>query len=198
MKRYCLGNRKFNLVSHKKSTGVIKSKHVGYTPRERMWNCIWDFILGDEDDHPSVPHAHAREGGYRLDAWNGLIYPAGNERKRTIGKLKRKELDKLHNDSRFRDFAADHIQWYKSAHPQYKGEDIPLWMKDYIAQQTSTHKISLMKNQRTQFSFECEAYMFPQTGQYRTQFGKTVFLQKKSYRSKRLPNKIALKPRKDK
>ena len=44
-----------------------------------------DFTIGDADDKPSVPHAHAQGTGYRLDAWTGDIYPAGSERKRTIG-----------------------------------------------------------------------------------------------------------------
>ena len=35
-----------------------------YSPREKYYNCIWKFTLGDADDKPSVPHAHAQEFGY--------------------------------------------------------------------------------------------------------------------------------------
>ena len=48
-----------------------------------------------------MPHAHAQGTGYRLDAWTGDIYPAGSERKRTIGKLSKKELARLHSDPGF-------------------------------------------------------------------------------------------------
>ena len=37
-----------------------------YLPREKLQNCIWIFTIGDADDNPSVPHAHAKERGYRL------------------------------------------------------------------------------------------------------------------------------------
>lgn len=52
-----------------------------YSPHEKLQDCIWVFKLGDADDKPSVPHAHAQGKGYCLDAWTGDIYPAGTERK---------------------------------------------------------------------------------------------------------------------
>ena len=94
------------------------SSFQNYSPREKLQDCIWVFTIGDPDDNPSVPHAHAQEHGYRLDAWTGDIYPAGNERNRTIGKLKRKELDKLHSDSAFIRFAKKQIEWYRENKPQ--------------------------------------------------------------------------------
>ena len=65
-----------------------------YTPRVKLCGCTWVFTIGDPDDNPSVPPAHAVDSGYRLDAWTGDIYPAGTERMRKIGKLKQKELDR--------------------------------------------------------------------------------------------------------
>ena len=61
-----------------------------YTPRVKLCGCTWVFTIGDPDDKPSVPHAHAVDSGYRLDAWTGDIYPAGTERMQKIGKLKEK------------------------------------------------------------------------------------------------------------
>lgn len=60
------------------TTGLRKSeKIVGnpqlYTPREKLQNYVWVFKKGDADDHPSIPHAHSKEEGYRLDAWTGDI-----------------------------------------------------------------------------------------------------------------------------
>jgi hypothetical protein len=99
-----------------------------YSPHEKLYDCIWIFKIGDADDKPSVPHAHAKDVGYRLDAWTGDIYPAGNERKKTIGKLKKKELSKLHSDPGFLVFAKKQIEWYKSANP-YISFFVPEWFE---------------------------------------------------------------------
>lgn len=107
--------KRVSLRYRDKANHIISPK--GYSPREQLQNCIWIFTIGDADDKPSVPHAHAKDVGYRLDAWTGDIYPAGNERKQTIGKLKRKELKKLHSDTDFLTFAKKQIEWYKSANP---------------------------------------------------------------------------------
>ena len=99
-----------------------------YTPREKLQNRIWERTLGDPDDHPSIPHAHARETGERLNAWTGEIYPAGNERVRTVGNLKSKELRRLHSDSGFIKFARKQIEWYRN---EYKDItfDVPDWFE---------------------------------------------------------------------
>lgn len=99
-----------------------------YSPREKLQACIWDFTIGDADDKPSVPHAHAIDVGYRLDAWTGDIYPAGNEREKTIGKLKKKELRKLHSDPGFLSFAKKQIEWYRSANPHISFY-VPEWFE---------------------------------------------------------------------
>lgn len=99
-----------------------------YSPHEKLQDCIWVFKLGDADDKPSVPHAHAQGKGYRLDAWTGDIYPAGTERKRTIGKLKKKEHAKLHSDPGFIDFAKKQIQWYRENNPHINFY-VPEWFE---------------------------------------------------------------------
>lgn len=99
-----------------------------YSPHEKLQDYIWVFKLGDADDKPSVPHAHAQGKGYRLDAWTGDIYPAGTERKRTIGKLKRKELAKLHSDPGFIDFAKKQIEWYRENNPHINFY-VPEWFE---------------------------------------------------------------------
>ena len=88
-----------------------------YTPREKLQNRIWEFTIGDADDHPSIPHAHARGSGERLNAWTGEIYQAGNDRVKIIGKLKKKELSRLHSDPRFIEFARNQIDWYRNTYP---------------------------------------------------------------------------------
>lgn len=88
-----------------------------YSPREKVQNYIWIFKIGDPDDKPSVPHGHAKDVGYRLDVWTGNIYPAGKERKNSIGKLKKKELRKLYADQGVIDFAKKQIEWYRETYP---------------------------------------------------------------------------------
>lgn len=80
-----------------------------YTLREKIHNCTWVFTIGDADDHPSIPHGLAQEKGYRLDAWTGKIYPAGNERVNYIDLLDKKELGRLHKDSGFLKFAEKQV-----------------------------------------------------------------------------------------
>ena len=107
------------------------SKRFGpqlYSPHEKLQNCIWIFKIGDADDKPSVPHAHAQETGYRLDAWTGEIYPAGTERQKIIGKLTKRELNKLHRDSGFIKFAKKQIEWYQSEHPHISFF-VPEWFR---------------------------------------------------------------------
>jgi hypothetical protein len=115
-------------ISKRSAIKIHNSFHICYTPREQLHNCIWHFTLGDPDDKPSVPHAHAEGLGYRLNAWTGTIYPAGNERNKTIGKLNKKELNKLHSDPKFIEFAKKQIQLYKDQYPHIDFY-IPDWFK---------------------------------------------------------------------
>ena len=55
-----------------------------------------------------------------------LYTPAGKERTKIIGKLKRKELCALHSDPDFIDFASRQITWYQSQYPNISFY-IPEW-----------------------------------------------------------------------
>lgn len=133
-----------------KSSGKKGFNSWLYSPREQLQNCIWIFILGDPDDIPSVPHAHAQEKGYRLDAWTGDIYPAGNERNRTIGKLRRKELKKLHSDPDFIKFAKKHIEWYRAENPNIK-----FYIPEWFNLKNRQSRLALKNNENTinEYSF---------------------------------------------
>ena len=93
----------------KQNTFGIKN----YTPHGKMENRIWKFTIGDADDHPSIPHAHAKETGERLNPWTGEIYQAGNKRTQVIGRVRSKELNRLHSDPKFIEFARKQIEWYR-------------------------------------------------------------------------------------
>ena len=110
-----------------KRTGISFYKPQLYSPKEKMQNCSWFFKVGDPDDHPSVPHAHDKEHGYRLDAWTGNIYPKGNERNKIIGKLSRRELSRLHSDQKFLEYAQKQIKWYRENYP-----NISFYVPDWV------------------------------------------------------------------
>ena len=125
---------------------IIRMKKVPgpqlYSPREKLQDCIWIFTIGDADDKPSVPHAHAQGTGYRLDAWTGDIYPAGSERKRTIGKLSKKELARLHSDPGFLKFARKQIQWYRENNPK-----INFYVPEWFTTLTRRSKLAAIKQE---------------------------------------------------
>lgn len=116
-----------------------------FTPREKLQGCIWEFTIGDADDHPSIPHAHSRGEGYRLDAWTGDIYPAGKERKDTIGKLNKKELQKLHSDPKLLAFARKQIDWYRAQYPHISFY-VPDWFEQKLMQR---RKLGISGNEET-------------------------------------------------
>ena len=122
-----------------------------YTPRVKLCGCTWVFTIGDPDDKPSVPHAHAVDSGYRLDAWTGDIYPAGTERMQKIGKLKEKELHRLHSDSKFLAHAKKQIDWYREKYPATHFY-VPDWFAlSSLKMQLNTHNNEQAKaNQRIQ------------------------------------------------
>ena len=69
-----------------------------YKLREKLGDYIWKLTIGDADNHPSVPHAHAVGAkGEKLDVWTGEIYHKGSERKKTGKKLGTKYLNENPN-----------------------------------------------------------------------------------------------------
>ena len=121
----------------------VQFGHTMYTPREKIQNRTWVFKKGDADDHPSIPHAHAMEHGERLNVWTGDIYPAGSERVKTIGKLKAKELRRLHSDPGFIEFAKDQINWYRNEHPH-----ITFYVPDWFEEKCRMSQLRVKKIDR--------------------------------------------------
>ena len=119
----------------RKKTSLAIPRPKLYSPKEKLQKCRWFFIVGDPDDHPSVPHAHDKEHGYRLDAWTGNIYPKGNERHKVIGKLSKQELSRLYSDPKFLEHAKKQIEWYRKEHPNISFY-VPNWFK-------SSNKVSM-------------------------------------------------------
>lgn len=125
-----------------------------YSPKVRMFNCIWVFTLGDRDDNPSVPHAHDRVHGYRLNAWTGEIYPAGRDRKNIIGTLSKKERRRLYTDIKFLNFAQKQIEWYQKEFPRITFF-IPDWFRAKCLMKRT--EVDLKRNTIEEYTFIGEA-----------------------------------------
>ncbi len=146
----------FGHKSNKKIGKITKGPHFGgeqstlprpqaYVPKEHFHNCEWIFKVGDADDHPSVPHAHSKDEGYRLNAWTGEIYPAGKEREKYIEKLSSKELSRLNKDPGFRKFAKKQIEWYHDAFP-FIDFYVPEW---FVNEVMNEKKLAIKKEEDT-------------------------------------------------
>ena len=144
---------KGTLFTHSKLHRV-HNDHKAYIPKNVTHKYIWVFKLGDHDDHPSVPHAHSKEEGYRLDAWTGKIYPAGNERIRVIDNLRKKELSKLHKEEGFVNFAKKQINWYHEQHPAVDFF-VPEWFKLKHLQEEKTC-VKGIENIPDEYIFYCK------------------------------------------
>ena len=157
--------RKYSLLNSSKK---IRNKASGkvelysFKPREKLQNCTWKFTLGDVDDYPSVPHAHAIENGYRLNAWTGEIYPKGKERRKAIGHLSKKEFKILHSDFRFREFAQKQIYWYRETYP-----DVSFYVPDWFEPKTLKFSSKILRNDSVIKSFIFRGSFIPNTEESR-------------------------------
>ena len=96
-------------------------------------------------DHPCIGWCTKkvmREVGLRWYGWTGDIYPAGGERKRTIGKLSKKELARLHSDPGFLKFARKQIQWYRENNPK-----INFYVLEWFTTLTRRSKLAAIKQE---------------------------------------------------
>lgn len=104
---------------------------MGFNYPKQIKKMRWYFHEYDKDDRPSVPHAHSFEGRYKLDPWNGSVYKIINKKLVFHGKAKKIELEELHGNQAFMQFALKEIQWYQKEFPCKKpNSPIQYWMKD--------------------------------------------------------------------
>lgn len=142
VKKYKLFNTSRIKKSNKIRAYRIKEKYYGY---------CWEITVGDPDDHPSVPHAHSKETGCRLNVWTGEIYPKGNERKKVLKKIKPSSLNILHNDEKFIEIAIKQIEWYRSYNPLIK-----FYVPDWFIRKHLTKQEAIYKKRNIDF----KKYMF--------------------------------------
>lgn len=76
----------------------------------------WEFHQYDDDPYPSVPHGHKRsDHKWKLDAYQGWVF----ERTRQDHREPRWKIVLLWNDSKFRGFALDAIEYYIDRFPHH-------------------------------------------------------------------------------
>ena len=95
-----------------------KAKLTMLAPKVRVNGMVWEFHKGDNDDRPSVPHGHSRDGKYKLQLWNGLIYEIQTGQVKY--KAKRKEMTALYNFPGFLDFVNECRAEYQNRNPAIK------------------------------------------------------------------------------
>lgn len=79
---------------------------------------MWEFHHYDPDYFPSIPHGHYNGNKQpKLDVYLGWTYNGS----RQIGRVSRKDIIALWNDTKFRQFAIISIEWYLNKYKQYKG-----------------------------------------------------------------------------
>lgn len=78
----------------------------------------WQFIVGDPDPHPSVPHGHDNGRPFpKLDPYLGWIHVSTTK---TGGRLSKDDTRALWNDERFRDFASAALVHFVRENPSYR------------------------------------------------------------------------------
>ncbi|GEL69176.1 hypothetical protein MVI01_09600 [Myxococcus virescens] len=89
---------------------LIPSGTIGHLSR-------WEFIKGDPDPHPSVPHGHDQGRTFpKLDPYLGWIHVSTTKRG---GRLSKNDTRALWNDERFRDFASAALVHFIQENPGY-------------------------------------------------------------------------------
>ena len=70
--------------------------------------------MNDDDFLPSVPHAHSLDGNYKLELWSGDIT---NAKGKVTMHATKKDMMKLYNDPRIREYVDACRESYKERHP---------------------------------------------------------------------------------
>jgi hypothetical protein len=81
----------------------------------------WVFTKSDPDPYPSTPHGHWLDSNAKwpkLNPYTGRVFK-GKHQEDVSARLKRKQMKKLWNDSKFRDFCRSYILWYVEAFPHH-------------------------------------------------------------------------------
>lgn len=100
-----------------------------YVSNIQINNSKWELHKADDDFWPSVPHMHSIEFPLKLNIYTGEIYNT-HTRKR-VEKVKRKNLKKLWKDREFRNIVDEARSVYIKKNPNYKLEELPLFLNDY-------------------------------------------------------------------
>jgi hypothetical protein len=81
----------------------------------------WVFTKSDPDPYPSTPHGHWRNQNSKwpkLNPYTGRVFKEKHQED-VSARLNKKEMKKLWNDDKFRDFCRSYILWYAEAFPHH-------------------------------------------------------------------------------
>ncbi len=76
----------------------------------KLYRLKWTIHLYDVDQFPSIPHGHNEEKRLKLDLFEGSVY----KYKKIIGKVDKKELEKLHENERFKEVVKIAQEYHKN------------------------------------------------------------------------------------
>lgn len=106
--------------------GVRGINKWAYRPKYSLYKTMFEFDPRDDDDHPSVPHGDdVGTHHIKLDLKDGSVY----EGRKRVGKLRKKEFERLKTDPRIREIIIEAQEYYSTHHPGIKFEPIP-WIED--------------------------------------------------------------------
>lgn len=76
----------------------------------------WDFIVGDPDHWPSIPHGHGwQDPRWKIDPYRGETFFQTRPKRR----IHRRELVAFWNDDKFRGYALGEIDHWAQSHPNW-------------------------------------------------------------------------------
>jgi hypothetical protein len=91
------------------------------TGEVEFWFQGWVFTKSDPDPYPSTPHGHWRNPNAKwpkLNPYTGRVFK-GKHQEDISQRLSKREMKKLWNDDKFRDFCRGYILWYVETFPHH-------------------------------------------------------------------------------
>lgn len=102
---------------NKKSTYFDDPEILLFMPASSTGLQDWEFLKGDPDPQPSVPHGHRyKKDSQKLDAYLGYV----NSKSVQIHRVPRDSIIKLWTLKKFRYFAKEAIEYYSLQNPYWR------------------------------------------------------------------------------
>lgn len=102
-----------HLQGKQRRRSKVKTSYTKYRPKIRIRRILWEFHASDDDPFPSIPHGHSIDPvvNLKLDPFTGNIYDV---KRKKVAVADKKELDKLHKDSKFIELIAKSSEYHST------------------------------------------------------------------------------------